>query len=134
MTGYPKPTGRRWQAFRQVVFRTYGRDCWICGHGGANQVDHLEPTSTHPQLTWVLGNCRPVHGVPANRCPVCGRACNQERQAAPIGNYRPHQPGEQRPLAPPRPEPAAPRPVAWIGGHCDKQGCTVIHQSNHRCW
>jgi hypothetical protein len=76
------PGGRRWQAFRQVVFATYGRTCHLCGHDGANQVDHLYPVLTHPELAWVLQNCRPSHGT-RNRCPVCGRCCNQSRVSGP---------------------------------------------------
>lgn len=82
--------GRRWQAFRQIVFRQYGRTCHICGHDGANQVDHVIPVAVAPQLAWVLSNCRPAHGVPGNKCPVCGKACNQARQA---GVIKPMMPG-----------------------------------------
>jgi hypothetical protein len=75
------PGGRRWQAFRLLVFGTYGRTCHICGHPGSNQVDHLIPQAVAPHLAWVLSNCRPAHGVPGNKCPTCGLACNQSRQA-----------------------------------------------------
>ena len=49
----------------------------ICGHGGARQVDHLEPVIDYPALAMDLRNCRPAHGAPRNRCPACGQFCNQ---------------------------------------------------------
>lgn len=76
------PGGRRWQAFRQVVFATYGRTCHLCGHDGANTVDHLMTVLEHPEYAWVLENCRPAHGT-GNRCPVCRRCCNQARLSGP---------------------------------------------------
>ena len=79
-----KPNGRRWMALRQAVFATYGRTCHICGHGGASQVDHVIPQAVAPQLAWEISNCRPAHGVPGNKCPTCGVACNQSRQAGVI--------------------------------------------------
>jgi hypothetical protein len=53
--------------------------CHLCGHGGARQVDHLESVTERPELAWSLANCRPAHGSPGNRCPVCGLNCNQLR-------------------------------------------------------
>ena len=38
-----KPNGRRWTMLRTAVFAAYGRTCHLCGHGGANQVDHVIP-------------------------------------------------------------------------------------------
>jgi 5-methylcytosine-specific restriction endonuclease McrA len=88
------PSGRRWQAFRQVVFQTYGRQCHLCGHDGANTVDHLLTVLEYPQYAWVLENCRPAHGT-RNRCPWCGKCCNQARVSGP---KRPVQGSE--PIAP----------------------------------
>ncbi|WP_307821208.1 HNH endonuclease signature motif containing protein [Micromonospora humidisoli] len=50
--------------------------CWICQHGGANQVDHKIPRSKRRGRleTW---NWRPAHGPPG--CPTCKRCCNQVR-------------------------------------------------------
>jgi hypothetical protein len=79
---YASPSGRRWQKFRQVVFASYGRTCHLCGHDGANQVDHLLTVLEYPQYAWTLENCRPCHGT-RNRCPVCGRCCNQSRRQGP---------------------------------------------------
>lgn len=78
---YRKPSGRAWQAIRLRVFAIHGRICVICGHDGSNQVDHVIPVAVAPELAFVLTNLRPVHGVPRNRCPVCGQACNQAKAA-----------------------------------------------------
>ena len=88
--GYPeqegprvRAAGARWDRFRRLVFATYGDTCWICGHGGARQVDHVESITEHPELVYALSNCRPAHGSPRNPCPVCSVAagrkihCNQ---------------------------------------------------------
>jgi hypothetical protein len=64
--------------FRQVVFATFGDTCHLCGHGGARQVDHVVSVLEAPSLAWELSNCRPAHGT-KNRCPICGRCCNQSR-------------------------------------------------------
>ena len=69
------------------VFRRYGRICWLCGHDGANQVDHVIPVAVSPQLSWQLGNLRPAHGVPGNRCETCGQACNQAKAAGQLQPY-----------------------------------------------
>jgi len=99
-----KPNGRRWMQVRAAVFATYGRTCHICGHDGSNQVDHLVPQAVAPQLGWELSNLRPAHGAPGNKCPVCGIACNQARQAGVIV-----------------PKPASPQPARKPGGRCTLQ-------------
>jgi len=65
--------------------------CGICGHPGSRTADHI----IRPAL-WALlfpddpdgcddlPNLRPAHGTmapraPVNRCPTCGRLCNQSR-------------------------------------------------------
>ena len=110
------PGGRRWQAFRQVVFQVYGRTCHLCGHDGANQVDHVISVLEAPHLAWDLGNCRPAHGT-RNRCPVCGRCCNQARISGPkrpVGSRGPVRPalsGTVVPLA--RKAPPARQSRVW---------------------
>lgn len=70
---------RRWTEFRKKVFTTYGTVCWLCGHEGAREVDHVIPRKIAPELFWSLHNLRPAHGS-NGKCPVCGKACNQERR------------------------------------------------------
>lgn len=66
--------------------------CWICGHPGADQIDHAIPTSKAPWLAMEPSNWRSAHGV--RGCPLCPvtissdrrrhgktRKCNQSRQA-----------------------------------------------------
>lgn len=80
--------GRPATRFRAQVFATYGRTCWVCGHGGAGEVDHLVKRADGGAL-YDLANARPAHGSMAP-CPVCvspttgrARCCNQERNAKP---------------------------------------------------
>jgi hypothetical protein len=64
--------------------------CWICGHPGADQIDHYIAVSKAPWLAMVVSNWRPAHGV--RGCPLCPptvsadkrrhgqpRRCNQSR-------------------------------------------------------
>jgi 5-methylcytosine-specific restriction endonuclease McrA len=52
------------KALKQEVRDTYGEHCWLClkwipPHQFS--IDHVRPKSTHPHLTWELGNMRPCH-------------------------------------------------------------------------
>ena len=67
------PSGHRWRIFKQLVTRTYGDTCMVCGHGGARQAGHVIPITERPDLTFSLANIRPVHGVPGNRCYQCSK-------------------------------------------------------------
>lgn len=71
-------TGHRARLVRAETFERYGTTCWICGHEGAGESDHVVPASVGADLTLAVGNRRPAHGS-SSRCPTCGRACNQER-------------------------------------------------------
>ena len=80
------PRGRRWEAFVRSVIEYYGGICHICSHGGARQVDHLEPQTENPGAAGNFALCRPAHGAPGNPCPQCSAAaggkkifCNQLR-------------------------------------------------------
>lgn len=56
--------------------------CHLCGHAGADTVDHVIPVSKGADPA-DRDNWLPAHGV--NGCPTCGRRCNSEkgdRQAA----------------------------------------------------
>ena len=43
--------------------------CGICGHPGADTLDHIIPISQAPDLARDPGNWQPAHGV--NGCPMC---------------------------------------------------------------
>jgi hypothetical protein len=77
--GVAPTRGARWERFARLVLANYGEVCWLCKHGGARQVDHVESVADRPDLAWDLANCRPAHGAPGNRCPVCHQNCNQLR-------------------------------------------------------
>lgn len=66
--------------------------CGICGHSGARTANHIVPAKRWPRdengrpLPGMddLSNLEPAHGtlgagplVRHNRCPVCGKLCNQ---------------------------------------------------------
>lgn len=62
------------------------RVCWICGHDGSTQADHVLAISLDVGQRHVTNQAmmRPAHGNTADaRCYLCdpakGRACNQER-------------------------------------------------------
>ncbi len=76
--------GRPYRTARRRMFAMYGRTCWICGHEGAGEADHLTPISLDSTQPVDPTGMRPAHGSSAP-CPVCPprdgkpRACNQER-------------------------------------------------------
>lgn len=119
--------GYRWGKFAAFVTQHYGGICWICGHQGAAQVDHVIPV-TEGGAEWDLANCRPAHGISRrpNPCPVCspeaGRPifCNQIRGglsverarriiAERVGSGNPPGTGNARPGARPKPDAGAGR-------------------------
>ena len=71
-------SGHRWEAFKRQVFACYGDVCWICGCGGARQVDHVEPVTEDGRRMLDLANCRPAHGAPGNPCPACSELCKRK--------------------------------------------------------
>lgn len=75
--GKPGPNGHRYRTARAAVL-AHSDTCWLCGHDGADQADHVVPRSVdrtrdHADTT----NLLPAHGV--NGCPTCGEKCNQVR-------------------------------------------------------
>ncbi len=76
------------------MFEIYGTVCHLCGHGGAREADHLIPLRDLPNQTPDPHAMRPAHGalyrrrdgtvLRDNRCPECGKACNQSRGAKPL--------------------------------------------------
>jgi hypothetical protein len=78
--------GRPYRRARGQMFAMYGTICWICGHDGAGEADHLVPISIYADQPVDPHAMRPAHGSSAP-CPVCPlrngepRKCNQERGA-----------------------------------------------------
>lgn len=67
-----------------VIARDQGR-CWICGHNGADTLDHIVPRSIDPTRTWDPTNWAAAHGAarPDLGCPgqyARGNAPGPQRQ------------------------------------------------------
>ncbi|WP_084963737.1 HNH endonuclease [Thermoactinospora rubra] len=67
--------GRPWRRIRAQILAA-SQTCWICGHGGADTVDHVIPL-TLGGAPLDPANLRPAHGVKG--CPVCRRKCNSSK-------------------------------------------------------
>jgi hypothetical protein len=70
--------GARWTEARTACFQTWGTVCWICGHDGAGEADHVIDAAGNPELFFNPEYLRPAHGH-RSKCPVCRVACNQSR-------------------------------------------------------
>jgi 5-methylcytosine-specific restriction endonuclease McrA len=55
--------------------------CIICGHRGADSVDHIIPMDLRPDLAEDKDNLGPAHHEP---CPTCARRCNNEKGVRPL--------------------------------------------------
>jgi len=64
--------GRQSRAWRKIRLQVLSAStvCWICGHDGADTVDHLIPLSLRPDLAHELSNLAPAH-----------RSCNSRKGA-----------------------------------------------------
>lgn len=58
--------GRKLQGLRKKVFATYGDVCWLCGHEGADTIDHLIMVSQGGSDS--IENLRPAHGRKSSFC------------------------------------------------------------------
>lgn len=87
-------TGNKRYRRNRAVLLAQTDVCGICGHGGSRTADHIIPPKFWPRGAdgkpqpgvHELSNLRPAHGtmgrgrdVVHNRCPTCGRLCNQSR-------------------------------------------------------
>lgn len=61
-----RPRGRKNQKLREQVFNYYGTECWLCGHDGADTIDHLVMISQGGSND--LENLRPAHGRKSEFC------------------------------------------------------------------
>lgn len=90
--------GKPWSGRRVTEARRYTlqRDqfiCWLCGHHGANSLDHVQPKSTRPDLMWDPLNWKAAHLTPAGTrhgCKTEGCTCtgNISRKATPPNQPR----------------------------------------------
>lgn len=86
MTRSRHRTGRPARRAKAEMHAKYGYTCWICGHDGAGEADHLNPLSLAPDQRVDPEAMRPAHGsyYPCTH-PTCvarkgkPRCCNQER-------------------------------------------------------
>lgn len=67
--------------------------CHICGHEGADEVDHVVPLARGGSED--ASNLRPAHGQ--QPCPTCGRKCNRSKGAKPYAPIIRHSRSLDRP-------------------------------------
>src|SRR5690242_2509828 len=64
------------------ILAAHGGICWLCGHGGATDVDHVVPWAEWTRTDLSVhdaSNLAPAHGTP---CPTCGRDCHADKTKA----------------------------------------------------
>ena len=71
------------------------RVCWLCGHDGADAVDHKIPFALRPDLADDPTNLAPAHHFAP--CATCGHKCNREKSDKLIAPVMRRTPGLQRP-------------------------------------
>lgn len=69
--------------------------CWICGHPGADEVDHVKPLSRGGSED--RNNLKPAHGQ--QPCPTCGEKCNRVKGAKDVAPIFRRSPSLSRPRA-----------------------------------
>jgi 5-methylcytosine-specific restriction endonuclease McrA len=84
MSGYAgeqrHPSGKAWKRIVATVIDHYDGICWLCGHPGALQADHVLQYAEGGDDS--ITNLRPAHGTAntqKNRCLTCGLNCNNIR-------------------------------------------------------
>lgn len=86
-SNYVGPNGEKWEGHarrkaRSACFAMHGRTCWLCGHPGSQDVDHLNPPKNGGAM-FDPANLRPIHNV-THGCPSCGRKCNRDKGDKPL--------------------------------------------------
>lgn len=96
---YIQPAG--WKATRRRILARDAATCHVCGHDGADEVDHLVNVATwqreqRPGDPHDDANLAPIHG---GHCETCGRGCHDEKTAGErrAGYSRWKRPAEQHP-------------------------------------
>jgi 5-methylcytosine-specific restriction endonuclease McrA len=95
----------RWYRKAKVEYLAAHPTCWICGHGGADQIDHLIPVSKAPDLAMVVANWRPAHGV--RGCATCPPTVSADKRR----HGQPRRCNQARGNRPPTP--SSPRSRRW---------------------
>lgn len=82
-------TGSRPYRRNRAILLASNDICALCGHGGATTADHIISKKRWLAMygTMVgfdeLTNLQPAHGTMGNtainRCPICGKLCNQSK-------------------------------------------------------
>lgn len=72
--------------------------CWLCGHPGADAIDHKIPVKLRPDLADDPANLAPAHHTAP--CPTCGHKCNRLKSDKPIAPVMRRSPGLNRPTDP----------------------------------
>jgi hypothetical protein len=91
-----RPRGRTNQKLREQVFNHYGTTCWLCGHEGADTIDHLVMISHGGSND--LENLRPAHGRKTEYCvgnfsrKRGKKAFNKGRRQVPLNTNKEDQP------------------------------------------
>lgn len=62
---------------RARCFAEQGTICYLCGHDGSRDIDHIVPKSKGGAL-FDQDNLAPAHGA-RYPCSTCGRRCNREK-------------------------------------------------------
>ena len=73
-------SGRLYDMLKRATLANAGYVCSLCGHGGANSIDHAIPLSWGLVAGYDLRNWRAAHGG-GRVCPTCGRECNSSKGA-----------------------------------------------------
>ena len=73
------------------------RVCWLCGHDGADAIDHKVPVALRPDLADAPTNLAPAHHF--EPCATCGIKCNRVKSDKLIAPVMRLTPGIVRPNA-----------------------------------